>query len=89
MEKLDAGGAGRRTWSPVSNYETGSRRDWKLEIVLSAPDQWKAWCWNWLIYGVSSQTDLSPDELALTAAQQAELDHRLETLDEERRVGLT
>jgi putative addiction module component (TIGR02574 family) len=34
-------------------------------------------------------TDPTPDALPLTAAQQTELDRRLETLDEDRREGLT
>lgn len=32
---------------------------------------------------------LEADQLSLTAAQQAELDRRLETLDEDRRAGIT
>jgi putative addiction module component (TIGR02574 family) len=32
---------------------------------------------------------LEDDQLPLTAAQQAELDHRLRTLDEDRRAGIT
>ena len=32
---------------------------------------------------------LEADQLPLTAAQQAELDRRLETLDEDRRAGMT
>jgi hypothetical protein len=45
---MQAGQADGR--GPPSGFtKQESRRDWKLEIVLSAPDQWKALCWNWLI----------------------------------------